>query len=90
MQTKGQYAVASNFNTTSRQIEAMEKIKTLTAELIDLINEAAEIEAETASVGTKYMSVRQSEIMRCKATAITNIEQGAMWAVKAVTKPEKT
>lgn len=80
MQTKGQYLVGTTFNPSSSG--KVDRIKALAAELID---EIEWIELNTADGD----EVQNREIMRCRATAITNVEQGAMWAVKAATKKPK-
>lgn len=84
MQTKGQHLVGTNFNPSSES--AVDQIKIKAAELIDLIEDSAQMRSASSTAQAE----QQREIMRCKATAITNIEQGAMWAVKAVTKPERS
>ena len=50
----------------------VDRIKQEAADLIDMINE---------------MQGDDSEVKRLKALAMTHIEDGAMWAVKAATKP---
>jgi hypothetical protein len=54
--------------------EMVNKIKRAAADLIDL---ATSIEGD------------DHEVMRLKALAITHIEDAAMWAVKAATKPKR-
>lgn len=73
MKTHGEYLVGTSFNPSKSG--DVDEIKQAAAKLIDLIYEA--------SVNP------ESEGARCRAIAITNIEQGAMWAVKAVTKPPR-
>lgn len=81
MQTKGQYRVGTSFNPS--QSSTVDQIKAKAAELIDLIEDIAVPPASNDA------QVRRSgEIARLKATAQTAIEEGAMWAVKAATKPE--
>lgn len=53
--------------------EMVDKIKRATADLIDLIDTIDQ----------------PTEAMRLKALALTHIEDGAMWAVKAATKPAR-
>lgn len=75
--THGEYLVGITFNPGGHP--AVDDIKRKAADLIDAINYV-----EASPYGSHE---HQSEVARCKATAITNIEQGAMWAVKAATKP---
>lgn len=82
MQTKGQYRVGVSFNPS--QSSAVDQIKAKAAELIDLIEDIA----VTPATQNDPQARRSSEIARLKATAQTAIEDGAMWAVKAATKPE--
>ena len=82
MQTKGEFLTGASKDASE---SASDKIKLKAAELIDLIEEHSQMRA----VSTTKQAELQREIMRCKATAITNIEQGAMWAVKAATKTER-
>lgn len=72
MQTYGEYLVGSTFNPSGN--EKVDQIKKMAAYLI---NEIEDI---------KY-SDTPDESARCASIAITNIEQGVMWAVKAATKP---
>lgn len=83
MQTKGEFLTEASKNASE---SASDKIKLKAAELIDLIEEHAQMRA----VSSTAQAEQQREVMRCKSTAITNIEQGAMWAVKAVTKSERS
>ena len=75
--TKGEYRVGINFNPSAD--DHVGQIKRQAADLIDLI--------ETISIKDKT-NEHVIEIMRLKALAQTHIEDGAMWAVKAATKPE--
>jgi len=70
--TLGEYKVGISFNPGGN--EMVDKLKRAAADLIDLI---AMVETK-AAVG---------EVDRLKALAMTCIEEGAMWAVKAATKP---
>jgi hypothetical protein len=54
-------------------VEKINAIKCAAAALIDLIDSA---------VGDEF----NSEVARLRALALTNIEEGSMWAVKAVTR----
>ncbi len=74
--TKGEYRVGINFNPSND--DTVGKIKRAAANLIDLI--------EAISVPTADEQHRM-EVMRLKALAQTHIEDAAMWAVKAATKP---
>lgn len=75
--TKGEYRVGINFNPSNDDMVG--KIKRAAADLIDLIETIPN--PTTADVHT-------GEVVRLKALAQTAIEDGAMWAVKAATKPE--
>ena len=77
MMTKGEYRVGINFNPSDD--DTVGKIKRQAADLIDLI------ELITASDGGE----QYNEVTRLKALAQTHIEDAAMWAVKAVTKPAR-
>lgn len=72
--TKGEYRVGINFNPSND--DTVGKIKRAAADLIDLIET---IDAHKEGPNT--------EVMRLKALAQTHIEDAAMWAVKAATKP---
>lgn len=74
--SKGQYRVGITFNPSNSL--PVDVIKAKVAELIDVIDNIA----PTGS------NDRVVEVMRLKALAMTAFEEGAMWAVKAVTKPE--
>jgi hypothetical protein len=74
--TKGEYRVGINFNPSAD--DTVGKIKRMAADLIDLI------ETIRAS-GDGHDQV--TEVIRLRALAQTAIEDGAMWAVKAATKP---
>ncbi|MDX5412843.1 MAG: hypothetical protein LPK02_07325 [Rhodobacterales bacterium] len=76
MQSKGNYRVGIAFNPSGDDL--VTKIKTKAAELIDLIDR----------IPSDRESHRGNEVGRLKALAQTEIENGAMWAVKAATKPE--
>lgn len=75
-QTFGEYRVGQNFNPSANP--DVEMVKRRAADLIDAIH--------TIEVKTINNPTYQAEVTRCQALAITNIEQGAMWAVKAMTK----
>ena len=74
MQTTGEYRVGTDFNPSGDL--KVERIKSLAAELIDLIG------------SLQYRGI--PEVMRLKTIAMTDIESGAMWAVKAATKKVHT
>ena len=80
MQSKGEYRVGTNFNPSEKSI--VDEIKQKSAELIDLIEEGIKMQPANSSLD----GIREGEVMRLKSLAQTNIEQGAMWAVKAATK----
>jgi hypothetical protein len=78
--TKGEYRVGINFNPSND--DTVGKIKRQAADLIDLIDEIPSLGAET-----EEQLVRAAEVARLKALAQTHVEDAAMWAVKAATKP---
>lgn len=75
--TRGEYRVGINFNPSGDDLVG--QIKRQAADLIDLI------ESIRAS-GDGHDQV--TEVLRLRALAQTAIEEGAMWAVKAATKPK--
>ena len=72
--TTGEDRVGINFNPSSDDMVG--SIKRMSADLIDYIES---IDAHKDGPNT--------EVMRLKSLARTAIENGAMWAVKAATKP---
>jgi hypothetical protein len=70
--TKGEFRVGISFNPSNNPI--VDKIKRMAADLIDAIEEIP----LNPSI--------QGEVGRLKALAQTEIESGAMWAVKVATK----
>lgn len=76
--TKGEYRVGIAFNPANDDMVG--KIKRAAADLIDLIDE---IKAATDGHDTA------TEVIRLKALAQTHVEDAAMWAVKAATKPAR-
>jgi hypothetical protein len=72
--TRGEYVVGVNFNPSNNPL--VDKVKTLTAELIDLMD-CEEI---------KNLNMGNHEIGRLKDIAVERYEEAAMWAVKAITK----
>lgn len=72
--TKGEYRVGINFNPAAD--DKVGQIKRMAADLIDYIES---VDAHKDGPNT--------EVMRLKSLAQTAIEDGAMWAVKAATKP---
>jgi hypothetical protein len=82
MQTKGEYRVGISFNPS--QDDAVSRIKRAAADLIDMIEDIA-VPPASGDPG----AIRSAEICRLKSLAQTAIEDGAMWAVKAATKPER-
>jgi hypothetical protein len=76
--TKGEYRVGISFNPSNDDM--VSKIKRAAADLIDLIDS---IERHPA----RLVDMRLDEINRLKALAQTHVEDAAMWAVKAATKP---
>jgi hypothetical protein len=75
--SKGEYRVGIKFNPSAD--DHVGQIKRMAADLIDYI------ETIRAS-GDGHDQV--TEVLRLRALAQTAIEDGAMWAVKAATKPE--
>jgi hypothetical protein len=74
--TKGEYRVGINFNPSAD--DTVGRIKSMAAQMIDFID-GIRFDLSTAE--------HAAEVERLKALAQTAIEEGAMWAVKAVTKP---
>jgi hypothetical protein len=74
--TKGEYRVGITFNPSQDDIVA--RIKRAAADLIDLID----------SIDSSAENMQGMEKVRCKALAQTAVEEAAMWAVKAATKPQ--
>ena len=74
--TKGEYRVGINFNPSNDDMVG--NIKRAAADLIDLIDG---IKASTDGHDTVV------EVLRLKSLAQTHVEDAAMWAVKAATKP---
>lgn len=72
MTTKGEYRVGVDFTPSADSV--VDQIKRAAADLIDLIE--------------GIDATDHGEKARLKATAQTAIEDGAMWAVKAATKPD--
>jgi hypothetical protein len=71
--TEGQYRVGIDFNLGDSPL--VRKIKQAAADLIDII-------ATMRPDG-------DSEVLRLQTIAMIHIEDGAMWAVKAATKPAR-
>lgn len=83
--TKGEYRVGINFNLSNDDMVG--KIKRAAADLIDLIDSIEMHEPDKDDVSSAEAWERTGEIWRLKALAQTHIEDAAMWAVKAATKP---
>jgi len=81
--TKGEYRVGITFNPGNNDMVG--QIKRKAADLIDLIESVS-----VPDVDTLESARHSSEVTRLKALAQTAIEDGAMWAVKAATKPVPT
>lgn len=80
MMTKGEYRVGINFNPSADNI--VDRIKRAAADLIDLIESIDSVPQDGDNLG-----VHAGEKYRLKALAQTHVEDAAMWAVKAATKP---
>lgn len=78
--TTGEYRVGINFNPSGDDIVG--KIKRQSADLIDLIDRIPMPE-----VSNMASAVHSNQVARLRSLAQTAIEEGAMWAVKAATKP---
>lgn len=76
--TKGEYRVGISFNPSAD--DKVAQIKRAAADLIDLIESIA---VPDSGKPAEYAI----EVVRLRALAQTAIEEGAMWAVKAATKP---
>lgn len=74
--TKGEYRVGIDFNPSGDDLVG--RIKRQAADLIDLV--------ETIPLPPSADG-HTAEVMRLKSLAQTHIEDAAMWAVKAATKP---
>ena len=80
--TKGEYRVGIAFNPSKDDM--VNQIKRKAADLIDLIETIPFPEyADDEEIDGTHIS----EIGRLKALAQTHVEDAAMWAVKAATKP---
>ena len=77
--TLGEYRVGISFNPSAD--DNVNQIKRAAADLIDLIAKVRADKTERLDLGDQA-----SEISRLCALAMTHVEDGAMWAVKAATK----
>jgi hypothetical protein len=77
-QTLGEYRVGVSFNPSNNPL--VDEIKRKAADLMDLI-----MTLPTPPTG----GYRAVEIHRSRTKAYDCIEEAAMWAVKAATKPER-
>lgn len=75
--TKGEFRVGISFNPSNDDMVG--QIKRKAADLIDLIEQIEDGESRGNASG---------EVRRLKALAQTQIEDAAMWGVKAATKPK--
>lgn len=73
--TKGEYRVGIAFNPSNDDMVG--QIKRKAADLIDLME----------TINTDGETDQYIEVSRLKALAQTHVEDAAMWAVKAATKP---
>jgi hypothetical protein len=74
-QTRGEYRVGISFNPGGR--DDVNELKRAAADLIDLIDR----------IECPNDPAYGAEVARLKALAMTHVEDAAMWAVKAATKP---
>lgn len=81
--TKGEYRVCISFNPSGNDL--VDKIKRQAADLIDLIESIPTQTGDAETCGDHFL-----EVLRLKSLAETHIEDAAMWAVKAATKPAPT
>lgn len=77
MLTKGQYRVGVSFNPSGSGV--VDEIKQQAAMLIDSIDKIGDAK--------EMDDITKGEVARLKALAMTAVEDAAMWAVKAATKP---
>lgn len=73
--TLGEKRIRVDFNTTRRSY--VDLVKEKSAELINIIN--------TCPENVEWDDETRGEWKRLKSLAMTSIEEGAMWAVKAAT-----
>lgn len=78
--TKGEYRVGIDFNPSSD--DTVGRIKSMAAAMIDFIDGIP-----VPDVRDQKSAVHSNEVARLKALAQTAVEDAAMWAVKAATKP---
>lgn len=81
-QTRGEYIIGTDFNPSNNG--AVDQVKQKAAEFYNLIDELTPM----TSVSTTAGSAQQAEVYRLKREALWKLEQAAMLAVKAITKPE--
>jgi hypothetical protein len=82
MMTKGEYRVGINFNPSAD--DTVGRIKRAAADLIDLIQTIPTRTGDAETCGDHFI-----EVLRHKSLAETAVEEAAMWAVKAATKPDR-
>lgn len=82
--TKGEYRVGINFNPSNDDM--IGKIKRQAADLIDLIESIPSPKEEAPLGAYKQQHAPSAEVGRLKSLAQTDVENAAMWAVKAATK----
>lgn len=85
--TEGEYCVGVTFNPSANPL--VDEIKRAAADLIDLIDRIPEPDLPDSDDMAVYNpAVRQIiQVSRLKGLAQTAVEEAAMWAVKAATKP---
>lgn len=88
-QTEGEYRVGISFNPSNDDMVG--RIKRAAADFIDLIESIPMpyVDDDADDSVFSNMMGHLGEVQRLKALAQTAVEEGAMWAVKAATKPLK-
>jgi hypothetical protein len=87
-QTLGEYRVGVSFNPSNNPL--VDEIKRKAADLIDLIEAIPNFEGKTfGDVQMGRGMEKPHKVAEAKRHAVDRIEEAAMWAVKAATKPER-
>lgn len=80
--TEGEYRVGLMFNPSGD--DRVGQIKKAAADLLDLILSIVPPDANSSDASYQL----DAEVVRLQRLAMERIEEGAMWAVKAATKPK--